>query len=484
MTVPASMNPSSPLASEGDGPPQPPAAAMLDELERVLASPSFAGASAHQRLLRHLVERTLAGETATLKESLLGIEVFQRSAASFDPRRDSIVRVEARRLRDRLHQHYATGVAGRWVISLPKGSYRPQWVLRPPQDDLQARAADLIERGGFLLRQGVAAADWRKALERFEAAAQLAPGAAAAHAGVARAHLQLVAYCVEPPQPGVGLALAAVHQALLLQPLQAEALVLAAQLTHRFDFNWPTARGLFQRARHAAPDSAYVHHALALSLMMRADFAGAQAELTQARRLDALSLSLRAHEGLLALYRRQWDEAEDLLQALLDISPDNLLGASLLAYVALCRGEPDSALVQYRAVAEKHPQHSIGACGQAWALAALGQQPAARRRLHELQQAWSGRYLSPYQLAMAEMLLGEPDTALTLLERALHERDGNLLCLPVDPACDSLRGQARFLALRSQLLGSFRGASGKTLPSGPPANPGAARTRSGPAPLV
>jgi len=68
------------------------------------------------------VERSLAGDLAALKKSLPSIEVFQRSAANFDPRCDSIVRVEARRRREGPGQHCATGVASLCEISLPQGS--------------------------------------------------------------------------------------------------------------------------------------------------------------------------------------------------------------------------------------------------------------------------------------------------------------------------------------------------------------------------
>lgn len=64
---------------------------VLLELARVLAAPAFLDARAHQRLLRHLVEQTLSGQADTLKETVLGIQVFQRPAHSFDPRRDSMV---------------------------------------------------------------------------------------------------------------------------------------------------------------------------------------------------------------------------------------------------------------------------------------------------------------------------------------------------------------------------------------------------------
>ena len=431
-------------------------AAVLHELAQVLAAPAFAGAVAGQRLLRHLVQQTLAGQADALKETVLGIEVFQRPADRFDPRRDSIVRVEARRLRLRLRQHYASAAGGRLMIVLPTGSYRPQFVT-PAPDAALARAVELLERGQFFLRQGHEAGH-RKALARFEAAALAAPATsaatqAAAHAGVARAWLQLVATNLEPPLPGITLALAAVRRALALQPAQADALVLAAQLTHRFEFDWPAARALFEHAARVAPTSAYLHHAHALSLMMRADFDGADAALGRARQHDPLHLGLRAHQALLHLYRRQWPAAAAALRALLDMSADNVLGMSLLAYVALCQGDAASALAQYRRVAAQHPALSIGGVGTVQALAALGETAAARQALQGLVRSWQGSYLSPYQLAMAEVRLGEPARALALLQRAVDERDPNALCLAVDPAFDSLHGEPAFAALRLQVLG-------------------------------
>jgi tetratricopeptide (TPR) repeat protein len=430
-------------------------AAVRAELDRVLAAPAFAGALAHQRLLRHLVEQTLAGQAQCLKETALALEVFMRPPGSFDPRRDSIVRVEARRLRERLGRHYAADSGGTLMISLPKGSYRPQWLPRAP-DAARAQAEELVERGLYFLRHGHEDGS-RKALARFEEAARTAPALAAAHSGVARAWLQLVVTHLEPPWPGIDLALAAVHRALALQPAHADSLVLAAQLTHRFALDWPAACALYERAARAAPASAFVRHAHALSLMLRGEFDAAEGELAQARQLDPLHLSLRAHAALLHLYRRQWAAAEEALRALLDMSPDNLLGMSLLAYVALCRGDAAAALVQYRQVGDRHPQLGIGAAGQAQALAALGQSAAARHvlaRLHE-----QGRGLSPYQQAMVELRLGDADAALALLQRALDARDPDLLCLPVDPAFDALHAQPRFAALRRRVLGAGRGAT-------------------------
>jgi TolB-like protein len=98
--------------------------AIRGQLERILASSGFREAGRIGPLLSFLVEKTLAGETDSIKESVLGPEVFQRTAG-YDPRTDPIVRVEARRLRARLEEFYKTNPTEPVLISLPKGGYVP-----------------------------------------------------------------------------------------------------------------------------------------------------------------------------------------------------------------------------------------------------------------------------------------------------------------------------------------------------------------------
>jgi serine/threonine-protein kinase len=104
---------------------QPTTEEIRGSLAKVVASPGFTGAGRLGPFLTFLVDRALSGETDGLKESVLGVEVFQR-AADYDPRTDPIVRVEARRLRARLEEYYAGPGSGDAVrINLPKGGYVP-----------------------------------------------------------------------------------------------------------------------------------------------------------------------------------------------------------------------------------------------------------------------------------------------------------------------------------------------------------------------
>lgn len=80
-----------------------------------------------RRFLAYTVSNTLAGETDRLKEQVIGVEVFNRPS-DYDPKADSIVRVEAHRLRQKLEQYYLDeGSTDTIRFQLPKGAYLIQF---------------------------------------------------------------------------------------------------------------------------------------------------------------------------------------------------------------------------------------------------------------------------------------------------------------------------------------------------------------------
>lgn len=105
------------------------------QLKQILASHPFATAVRSRRFLTYIVEETLAGQTEGIKELVLGVEVFDRRS-DFDPKVDTIVRVEAGKLRKRLQEYYENeGATAPVRIEVPKGSYVPQFHFR---DELPA----------------------------------------------------------------------------------------------------------------------------------------------------------------------------------------------------------------------------------------------------------------------------------------------------------------------------------------------------------
>lgn len=100
-------------------------------LAHIVGSSRFRESARMSGFLSFVVERTLEGRDAEIKEISIGIEVYGRGE-EFDPQTDSIVRVEASRLRSKLRDYYLEeGQKEPWRIDLPKGTYVP--VFRPTE---------------------------------------------------------------------------------------------------------------------------------------------------------------------------------------------------------------------------------------------------------------------------------------------------------------------------------------------------------------
>ena len=115
--------------------PPPSAEEVRGQLQRMLRSRLFTASPRLSRFLSFAVEQTLQGKQSTLKEYIIGVEVFQRSEA-FDPRVDAIVRVEARRLRAKVEAYYSTeGANDEVLILFARGCYFPRFARRTHAND-------------------------------------------------------------------------------------------------------------------------------------------------------------------------------------------------------------------------------------------------------------------------------------------------------------------------------------------------------------
>jgi hypothetical protein len=102
------------------------------QLERILVSKLFTTSGRMSRFLKFAVEESLEGRAGDLKETVLGVEVFDRET-SYDSRADPVVRVEARRLRNKLREYYeGEGAEDTVIIELPKGGYAPAFRSKQP----------------------------------------------------------------------------------------------------------------------------------------------------------------------------------------------------------------------------------------------------------------------------------------------------------------------------------------------------------------
>lgn len=95
------------------------------QVQRIVHSASFRNASMLQQLLQFLAARMGDHSTDTLKEYTIGVEAFSRPQ-DFDPKTDTIVRVQIHRLRQKLREYYESdGQRDPVLIEIPKGHYLP-----------------------------------------------------------------------------------------------------------------------------------------------------------------------------------------------------------------------------------------------------------------------------------------------------------------------------------------------------------------------
>lgn len=134
--------------------------AVQAALARICASRSLTRAEQQTRLLRYVVDKALAGQAAEIKEYAIAVDVFGR--ATYDPRVDSLVRVEVAKLRERLARYYETdGREDPVRIEIPKGGYAPAF-RQTAQPVRAARRHFPLRLAAGVLALGLAAvAVWR-----------------------------------------------------------------------------------------------------------------------------------------------------------------------------------------------------------------------------------------------------------------------------------------------------------------------------------
>jgi TolB-like protein/Flp pilus assembly protein TadD len=95
------------------------------QLDKIVSSETFSRSDRLCEFLRFTVESAVEGRSGDLKEYTIALNVFHRPE-SYDPKIDSLVRVEASKLRAKLALYYQTEGRDDTVrIEIPKGSYVP-----------------------------------------------------------------------------------------------------------------------------------------------------------------------------------------------------------------------------------------------------------------------------------------------------------------------------------------------------------------------
>jgi TolB-like protein/Tfp pilus assembly protein PilF len=292
----------------------------------------------------------------------------------------------------------------------------------------------------------------RKALELFEKATAEDPQHAQAYAGLADAYGLLGHYGVLSPAEVWTKAASNAAWAVLLDEDSPEAHTSLAHVKSTQDWDWHGAEREFQRAISLDPRYATAHHWYAMSCLAplgRLDEALQGISMAQA--IDPISSIIARDRALTYYYRREFDLSLEQCDRAIEQNPHFSAAYWALGLVQQQRGDLDESAAAFERAIQLSPQSPRMQGALARTLALSGKRDDAVRILSELHELSQKRYVSPFEFATIQFVLGHLDAGFEWLAKAYQDRCFELIVIKVDPRFDSLRGDARFTKLATQL---------------------------------
>lgn len=306
-------------------------------------------------------------------------------------------------------------------------------------------AYELYARGRHFLTPGVGDSV-RKAVECFERAIELDRSYAVAHAGLSSAYAAQANSSIVPSKDAYLNARREAFLALELDDTLAEAHTTIGSVSLLYDWKWIDAEQAFKRALHHEPHDARTLRRYAIGLMWLGRFNEARPMMQRARELAPVDLEVSANSALVYYYARQYDEAIAAAKKTLEMEPRFSQAHRTIARSLVEQKRYDQAIVVYHdAIAPGGVPLLKAELGHAYAVS--GRRAEALKIRNELRELSRTRYVSPYDIAILHVGLGEHDQAFAWLEKSYAGRERWMVTLKVAPALDPLRSDPRFADL-------------------------------------
>jgi TolB-like protein/DNA-binding winged helix-turn-helix (wHTH) protein len=270
-------------------------------------------------------------------------------------------------------------------------------------------------------------------IESFQRATEIEPSFADAQAGLATCYT--VMPWTFPPKEVYPRAKAAAKEAIRLDPNQAEAYAALGTVNMFYEWDWGSAEQNLRMAVELNPNRSYsrVFYSNYFAFLGRTEEAIREAK--EAVLLDPVSILTNRNLTFVYQLAHKYPECAAQAQTTLELAPNNGLAKWDMAWAFALQGKKPQAAEQLKAVMDP--------LGRAVVLATMGENAQARRALKEA----GNSTCCAFDYAMVYAPLGEKDAAIRELEKALDERDAEMVQLYTNPAFDSLRSDPRFLAL-------------------------------------
>jgi tetratricopeptide (TPR) repeat protein len=284
---------------------------------------------------------------------------------------------------------------------------------------------------------------FRKAIESFQKALERDPDYALAHAGLSDTYSSLGSYNIIPFSEASPKAEAAARKAVELDESLAEGHnSLASVLQDKFDFEGADRE--YRRAIELNPSYATARHwyGLYLGIMGRAD--ASVAELKAALELDPFSPIINANYAFVLYQAGRYPEAIEHLRKTLEFDPSFSAAHEYLGQVLLETGRYDEAIAALERNVALAPGDVAAKAELGYGYGRAGRKQDARRILGELMAVAQKSYVSPYDIAVVYLGLGDFDEAFRWLQKAYEEHSVRLWNLKSHPRFAPVRSDPRF----------------------------------------
>ena len=314
------------------------------------------------------------------------------------------------------------------------------------------RGTDSVQAYGLYLRGRYA---WNKRTQEgvsegiryFEQAIEADPRYALAYTGLADSYALALDYRSVPVHDGFERAKFYARKALELDEGVAEAHASLAWSLFVYDWDWARAAAEFRRSIELDPRYATAHQWYAFLLTSKGRFEEALIEVHTAQELDPGSVSMRRTLGYVYFYARRFEQAKYHCLRAIEMNPVAEESYRVLGLILTFANEHREAERVLREALELPDVVTYTRATLAFALARAGDRSYAEETLRYLEAKRVRDYVSPVELVMVNIALGNHDRAIDWMDKAYEERRGWMAYLNVHPVVDPLRNEPRFKAL-------------------------------------
>jgi TolB-like protein/DNA-binding winged helix-turn-helix (wHTH) protein/Tfp pilus assembly protein PilF len=344
-----------------------------------------------------------------------------------------------------LQEEVATEVAEQIGVKLSP-SYKDR--MKPHHLDAEANGNYL--RGRYFWNQ-FTPEGYRKAIGYFQQAIEQDSNFAEAYSGLADSYIFLVIMDSIPASEGRVKGLEAARRAVFLGANLAEPHASLAMALGLSEWNWSGADDEFKRAIALNPSYSMAHRLYAAYLGETRRHREAWEQISEAIRLDPLSLPNNAEVVRTLYYGRNYDQAIEQGQKALLLDPNYGRTHFWLGRVYSQKGMHRGAIAASEKILEAMPDSTLGLTEMAYSLALAGRREEARQILRRLEERSRSAFVPAYNFAIIHLALDEEETAMRYMQQAYENRDWALLVLAVEPRLDPLRRDSRFQEITAKL---------------------------------